>query len=128
MKIFDMSETNHLWIKENLATISDGRGAHDIFKCEMCGIKGKSYSIGVIELDGRLKNPESCKMVIIPKKIKMKKKCTAMGKQFKNLTGGSVHKVIKPPKKQFPNGKGGVWVMGIGEPVRVLFGEYVEVE
>lgn len=126
--LYDMKKTNHIWIKENLVTICSGKEVYDIFKCSLCGIKGKSIKLGTIKLDGRLKNPDDCKKAGIPKKIKIKE-CTAMGKQFRNLKPGSVHKIIESPQKEkFPNGKkGGVWVMGIGEPVRVLRGEYTEV-
>jgi len=44
-----------------------------------------------------------------------------------NLTPGSEHSVIEPPeeyKEKYPNGEGSYWVMGIGEPVRLLVNEY----
>jgi hypothetical protein len=47
--------------------------------------------------------------------------CTAWGPIFANLTPGSIHKVIEPPKHHKPD-KYGVWVQGIGEPVKVLNG------
>jgi hypothetical protein len=56
------------------------------------------------------------------KRIRIKY-CTAFGEAFGNLTHGSEHDVIKPPA-HYKNDKKGVWVMGVGEPVKVLNGEY----
>lgn len=44
--------------------------------------------------------------------------CSAYGQQFKNLKDGSIHDVIKPPKGK--EHLDGWWVMGVGEPIRVL--------
>lgn len=44
--------------------------------------------------------------------------CTAVGPQFENLTPGSIHEVIPAPKGE--NNNRGWWVMGVGEPVKVL--------
>ena len=49
----------------------------------------------------------------------------------KNLIVDSIHEVVEPPKeykKKLPNGDGGYWVMGIGEPVRVLNHECETIE
>ena len=49
-------------------------------------------------------------------------------KEFKNLTEGSIHEVLKTPKRYI--GKEtmeGVWVWGITEPVKVLTHEYLSV-
>lgn len=58
-------------------------------------------------------------------KIKINE-CRASGKQFENLKPNSIHQVIEAPKGEHSNN--GVWVMGIGEPVKVLDGEYTEVK
>ena len=50
-------------------------------------------------------------------KIKIKH-CTAFGRQFENLTDGSIHEIIEPPAGE--NSNRGWWVMGVGEPVLVL--------
>lgn len=45
------------------------------------------------------------------------------GRAFANLTEGSEHEVVEPPKAykdKYPNGEGSVWVMGVGEPVRIF--------
>ena len=52
--------------------------------------------------------------------------CSAVGAHFANLTPGSVHDIIKPPAGY--NRERGEWVMGVGEPVKVLFSEFIYVE
>jgi hypothetical protein len=126
MTKIDMDSTNHVFIKTNLVTISSPKGMYDSFKCEKCGLRGKSYQIGIITVDGRQRSkanncPESKNL----QKIKITI-CRAVGRQFLNLTPGSVHDVIAPPQGQ--NNDRGIWVMGVGEPVKVLFGEFVDVE
>lgn len=49
--------------------------------------------------------------------------CTAQGSQFENLKRGTQHKVVTPPQG-YTNDDRGVWVMGVGEPVKVLNKEY----
>ena len=51
--------------------------------------------------------------------------CKAFGKFFENLTPGSIHEVLTAPEGK--RTEGGVWVMGVGEPVFVLDGEYKRV-
>lgn len=51
--------------------------------------------------------------------------CNAYGPQFGNLIDGSIHEVIEPPIGS--NNDRGWWVMGVGEPVLVLYGEADEV-
>lgn len=48
--------------------------------------------------------------------------CDAFGPAFNNLKPGSVHKVIDTPSEE--DDSKGVWVMGVGEPVKVLLNEY----
>ena len=51
-------------------------------------------------------------------------KCLAHGKQFANVViPGSEHDVVSPPD-MYVNDRTGVWVMGIGEKVKILRGEY----
>lgn len=56
--------------------------------------------------------------------------CSAFGAKFKNLTPDSVHVIVAPPALEMlknPNGSRGFWVMGVGEPVLLLFSEIEEV-
>ena len=55
------------------------------------------------------------------KRIKITK-CDAFGKAFENLTPGSEHDVISPPETH--KNDTGTWVMGVGEPVKVLPSEF----
>ncbi|KAF0198452.1 MAG: hypothetical protein FD170_3998 [Bacteroidetes bacterium] len=125
----DMSESGHDFDKQNLVTVHDRKkGGYDLYKCKNCGIIGKSRTIGIIQI------PESyneisaykCKKQIeftVPKRIKITK-CLAHGKQFANVViPGSEHDVVSPPD-MYVNDRTGVWVMGIGEKVKILRGEY----
>ncbi len=47
--------------------------------------------------------------------------CKAIGRQFSNLKPGTKHILIPPPKGRK---RKELWVMGDGEPVRLLFGEF----
>lgn len=51
------------------------------------------------------------------------KHCSAGGKMFANITDGSIHTVIEPPN-QNKDSYDGVWVMGVTEPVKVLYHEF----
>ena len=59
------------------------------------------------------------------KKIKIIK-CTAYGEIFANLIPNSTHDVIEAPNG-YSNDTMGVWVQGVGEPVKVLSYEYEEI-
>lgn len=50
-------------------------------------------------------------------------RCMASGKAFDNLTPSSYHEIVNPPNG-YKNDIDGVWVMGIGEPVKVLDTEF----
>ena len=69
---------------------------------------------------------EKAKPKEVPKKIKVKF-CTAYGKAFGNITPQSIHEVITPPEG-YKNDSSGVWVMGVGEPVKLLSNEYENIE
>jgi hypothetical protein len=119
----DLNNTRHLFKKTNLFTLSDRRGHYDAYECEHCKLKGKSRSLGALEVRAErkctntapLKNDGIKKIRIIS--------CNAVGKQFSNLTPESEHVVIPAPKP-YKDDNGGVWVMGVGEPVKVLNSEF----
>lgn len=60
------------------------------------------------------------------KKIRITE-CHAVGSPFANLLPGTEHDVIKPPHPK-KNDERGVWVMGVGEPVKVLRHEFEIIE
>jgi len=48
--------------------------------------------------------------------------CTAIGKIFANATPGSIHETVEPPAERKDRDE--IWIMGVGEPIRLLGGEY----
>lgn len=122
----------HDWQKQNLVTVTNGRRqSYDLYKCSGCGIMGKSYQLGHITLKATYSraNINVCrgrKNEAPPETVQVTF-CNAYGKEFKNLTPGSQHKVIEPPKG-YSNDVTGVWVMGVTEPVKLLATEYEAVK
>ena len=124
MKTIDLKETDHVFIKQNLMTLRDSKGPYDLMICENCGLEGKVRQLGQLETTSRRKDPAKCPKAKKVKKIQITH-CSAMGSVFANLTPGSIHEVVETPKGE--NNSRGVWVMGVGEPVKVLFSEFKEV-
>lgn len=120
----DQSHGGHKWDKENLVTQSGGGKTYDVLKCA-CGIKGRAYSLYTISIPGTYSKARIDRCSLLPKtetgRIRITY-CTASGKAFGNLTPGSEHDIIEPPAGE--NSVTGVWVMGVGEPVKVLHREY----
>lgn len=119
------SETNHKFVKTNLVTLNSKKGYYDLMKCSLCGLVGRRYTLSLIEVpDVYSQKAKSCpKSTLIVNKIKITI-CHAHGAVFKNLTPGSVHNVVEPPVG-YKNDVDGVWVQGVGEPVKVLRSEYI---
>lgn len=132
MKKIERNNSNgHTFNKVNLTTkVSKGK-FYDEYVCENCGIKGKSFDLNTIVFNNNVDinkiyacpNPKPFK---IPKVIKIKY-CRAVGSQFENLTPDSIHSVVTPPEG-YTNDNKGVWVMGVGEKVKVLRDEYNIIE
>ena len=125
MKTINLQLTNHTFEKVNLTTIKSKGRLYDLLKCSQCGLTGKRYGISEdITIDGRASYSKinSCPKAETSDKIKIIN-CRASGNAFSNITPGSIHEVITPPKgyKQYDKG---VWVYGNGEPVKVLFDEF----
>jgi len=126
MTSIELDNTNHDFRKQNLVTLKEGKYFYDLYKCINCGIKAKRFGFKeTLLIDGRVSKN---KVLNCPKaKLLLKiciTHCTAFGEQFKNLVPGSIHSVIESPGGQ--NNNRGVWVMGVGEPVKVLFKEFKE--
>jgi hypothetical protein len=119
----------HEFEKENLLTLEDSNGSYDKVKCSKCGLEGKRRSISTVEVDGRksgdqIKNCDG----VIPEKIKVTSDYPATaGDQFRNLKKGTKHNVVDPPEG-YKNDGSGVWVMGEGEPVKILSHEFRPIE
>lgn len=123
MKTVEMNKTIHEWEKKNLTTLwAKTRGCYDIYQCKHCGIKGRSYRFGMIEIqECYSKRIDTCNRPHSHSFVKVIN-CRAFGDAFKNITDGSIHQIIAPPKGQ--DNKSGEWVMGNGEPVLLLWGEF----
>lgn len=129
MKSVSLNNNLHLFAKTNLVTIIKNKAAYDEYTCERCGLSGKRYGIDdkVFVNDSctdlQLHNCNSETDTYIGKTIKIIN-CEAMGSSFANCTPDSIHRVIKPIEGHF-NGDRGVWVQGKGEPVKILFSEFI---
>lgn len=113
----------HDWQKVNLVTlVSKGCSTYDLYRCSRCGLEAKRYRLNELVVDERYRNKLAhCSSVGKPKQLQIIE-CRAVGPQFANLTPGSVHDIIAPPEGN--DRKRGEWVMGVGEPVKVLFDEF----
>lgn len=115
-------EGGHKWVKQNLVTKKDRKGLYDHYKCEYCGIEGKSYSMGRIEVPDRYANKQAiCHGAPKHKKVKVLR-CNAVGSVFDNLKPGSIHDIVAPPDGE--DRKRGEWVMGVGDKVLLLYSEF----
>ena len=121
MIITNFNQGGHSWEKTNLVT-RDGKELYDTYKCRLCGLKAKMISLGVLKISERSqKKIELCPGRKRATQIRIIE-CVAVGSQFANLIPGSIHDIIDPPSGY--DNKGGQWVMGVGEPVKVLFLEF----
>lgn len=133
MYYIQITEGGHDWDKQNLVTLKDAKSMYDLMKCKNCGISGKRRSLNTLEINSNYNrdNVYTCKNAKkvgfkVPSRIQITK-CYAQGAVFKNLTDGSIHNVVTPPEG-YVNDSKGVWVMGVGEPVKVLSGEFEIIE
>ena len=124
MFILNLLQNGHDWEKVNQVGKESRRGIYDVFRCKHCGLTGKSYSLGLLEIAERdRKKAAMCKGARKLAKSYVKViRCAAYGKVFGNLKPGSIHKVVPPPDGE--KNSRGEWVMGVGEPVLLLFGEF----
>lgn len=128
MQKSDINTSQHIWIKQNLVTISKSGKMYDEMKCSLCGMKGKRYGFTHVEVLNKYKeeNVHLCpkaKPIETPKKIKVIH-CGAAGEVFSNLKPNSIHEVIPTPKEYLNSKLHDVWVMGVGYPVKLLSDEY----
>lgn len=126
MYYLDIKEGGHIWEKQNLVTITKGRKSYDEVTCSGCQIKGKRTGLETVEILAKYKQDSvrNCKgaKLMVAKKVKITN-CHAGSPQFKNLVPDSIHEIVAPPK-EYEDKKSWVWVMGVGEPVRILDEEY----
>lgn len=121
MILAKFEDGGHSWEKTNLVT-KEGKQLYDTYQCRHCGLKARMVSFGFLQISERSRKKfERCPAVKKATQIRITA-CDAVGSQFENLTPGSVHNIIDAPEGF--SDKGGVWVMGVGEPVKVLFREF----
>jgi hypothetical protein len=125
----DIKTAQHDWEKQNLVTIGKGGKMFDQMVCRNCGMKGRRYGFTTVEVSGSYKRESvylcpKAKPIVVPERVKVTR-CTAAGEQFSNLTPESVHDVVTPPDG-YKNDHTGVWVMGVGEPVKLLTNEFIK--
>ena len=121
-----INENGHAWEKQNLVTLPSKKGGYDLYKCKNCGLTGKSYRLGTVEIENRhYAKAMSCPNAHRGKTIRIVR-CNAVGEEFNVLIPGSLHEIVSAPKGQ--NNKRGEWVMGKTEPVLLLFGEFEYVD
>jgi len=120
----NIKETNHEFEKQNLVTRRDSGGLYDLYKCKNCGLEAKGRQLGTVDILAKDAKKLSCAKAKPAQRIRITK-CNAHGKQFANLTPDSEHDAVPAPEGE--SSARGVWVMGVGEPVLVLFGEFREI-
>jgi len=125
-----INTSNHEWSKQNLVTLTSRRGGYDQVACIHCKMKGKRFGFETVEVSETYskQNVMNCPKAPkkeIPRKVRVTR-CTANGEVFSNLKPNSEHDVIEPPIG-YKNDQTGVWVMGVGEPVKLLTGEFTEI-
>lgn len=127
--------TVHDLYKVNLITKIDRRGrTYDEYQCRVCKAKGKRYGLSsIVELTGKKLEMDKCREQTnnYPKIVKITSNIVvnANNPAFAGLTIGNLHRVIDPPESDainYPNSRMSVWIMGQGEPVRILSGEFKE--
>ena len=126
MITINRNSTNHNFEKQNLVTQFDRRGQYDVYKCSRCGLSGKARDLVNVDVgSNNKKRAHNCPKAEVIQRVRITK-CHAVGKLFENLHPGTLHDVVAPPAG-YDNSRG-VWVMGVGEPVKVFFEEFELVE
>lgn len=121
-KDYPINIGGHKFTKTNLVTKKGPNGLYDEYRCEQCGMKGRSYLFGRISLSGIYgKNIYKCINYNPKSKIQIIH-VNAHGDQFSNLTPGSIHDIVDPPSGY--DRSRGEWVQGVGDIVLVLYNEF----
>lgn len=122
VKEYPINIGGHRFAKTNLVTISGPKGMYDEYKCELCGMKGRSYKFGTIQISASYRGHIFKCIGMKPTRRIRITRCNGFGDEFKYLTPGSIHNVVEPPSGS--NEARGLWVNGVTEPVLVLFNEF----
>jgi hypothetical protein len=129
MHVIDMNNdtSGHKWSKVNQVTLKDQKSTYDLMQCDSCQLKGKRRSFTEIQIPSthgynKVFNCPASNSADV-KRVRIKKVNGGPG-LFDNLTPGSEHDTVPVPEHQKHKNLSGVWVMGVGEPVRILPTEY----
>ena len=126
--MYKIDRNRHDFEKVNLTTLPSRKGGYDILACKDCGLKGKSYQIGIVEIDGRIKpdKVEFChKRTVIQRKKAQVKMISKNILQFGFIVG-EIYTSCDCPDEYKGKFDSEIWVYSeeAGEPVRILSGEY----
>jgi hypothetical protein len=121
MKTISLTSPSHNFQKVNGMTLRDKTSLYDLYECSHCKLQGKRRGFSD-ELEVRSIKPCIGEDKLLNQDIQVVR-CGAVGNAFENLTPGSIHRIVTPPTG-YMNGTRGVWVMGVGEPVLLLYGEF----
>jgi hypothetical protein len=108
-------------------------GNFNTYRCSNCGIEGKQYTdekaVIIVSKNYPAKMISNCP--IEPKEfVGLKIKITevwSLGSQWNNIKKDTIHMIVPSPQGKI-NGDRGVWVKGVGEPVKIFFDEFEFVE
>lgn len=109
----------HQWEKK-----AEAKERYWVYQCKNCGIlgllPGSAEKIRIPRIYEQ-KAVQYCKEPVPEGYVRIVK-CEYYDDDNKNLSPGSIHKIIDAPEnmKEMP----GVWVMGTTEPFRLIDGEY----
>lgn len=122
VKEYPITIGGHKFTKTNLTTKSGPKGLYDEYECALCGMKGRSYKLGTIQISAAYREHIfRCKKLTPKRRIRIIR-CSAFGDEFMNITRGSIHTVVDPPEGG--DTSRGVWVKGVTEPVLLFFNEF----
>ncbi len=125
--------SRHAFSKTNLVTINKGGRMYDELKCSICGMTGRMYVISEYVTVADKYSDDLVINCLEPMVDNFKGKliqvtqCQAVGKPFANLLTNTYHLVVTPPKG-YCNRSDGVWVQGVGKPVKLLNNEFNFIE
>lgn len=100
-----------------------------VWACSKCGIlgdrdgEGHTLIVGDDTPDEKIAKCDEAVIVFKPIKIEVVRG-EGFAPYFENLTPGSVHETVETPEEHKTSTAPGVWVIGDGEPVKLLRGEY----
>lgn len=126
MAQIQLDDTTHIMYKVNLVSNRDGS---DDYKCSACGLEGKRLLFSPsLKISNRTSEDKIkyCPGMVLNYSVGdeiIVVNCIAQGAQFANLTRASFHEIVEAPKP-YKNDTLGVWVMGVGEPVKLLNNEF----